>query len=498
MQRRTFLRNLALGSAAAAMPISAIGAKGKKPNFLFLFADDQTYLSIHALTNPDVITPNLDKLVKRGVTFTHSFNQGSWSGAVCVCSRAMLNSGLHLYNAQKKMDETPLWGETLRKAGYNTYMTGKWHNSDSMAFKSFAVGEAMGQGMYGSSANAYNRPVEGKKDWLAWDKNLGGHWSPKVWDIDPNAKDPKKCRTNTRTVKMHTSDLYSMNAVNYLKGRKGKTDDPFFMYVAFNAPHDPRQSPKEYVDMYPLDKIKLPPNFKPEHPFDQGERYTLRDEKLAPFPRTEYAVKANIREYYAIITHADAAIGRVLDALEASGEADNTYVIFSADHGLAVGRHGLMGKQNQYDHSVRMPLIIGGPGLEAGRKIDDLVYLPCIYPTTCDLAGVPVPEEVEFKSLAPRLRGGKEKPYDAIFGSYKSFQRMVRTERYKLIIYPKVQQVQLFDLKNDPNELKNLAADPKMAGIRKRLEKRLRELQKDVGDTFDLDAPQPAPKQKKA
>ena len=165
----------------------------------------------------------------------------------------------------------------------------------------------------------------------------------------------------------HTSELYADKAVNYLETKAGKDGKPFFMYVAFNAPHDPRQSPKEFLDMYPREQVKVPANFLPEHPFDQGDS-KIRDEELAPFPRTEEAVKLHRQEYYAIITHADYEIGRILDALEKSGQDKNTYIIFTSDHGLAVGMHGLMGKQNQYECSVRMPLIFTGPGIKAGAK----------------------------------------------------------------------------------------------------------------------------------
>ena len=485
-----------LGMAALSVPgISFAAAKKKRPNFLFLFTDDQTFRSINALNNPQVKTPNIDRLVKNGTAFTHAFNQGSWSGAVCVCSRAMLNSGLNLYHAQKDLEKAPLWGQTLGQAGYNTWVTGKWHNGPRTLAKSFKSGESIGKGMYGAK-DQYNRPRPGGVDWKPWDKSKGGHWKPEVADFDPTVKDPSKCMVNKHAVDQHTTDLYADNAIRFLKNNAAKSDDPFFMYVSFNAPHDPRQSPKKYVDMYPPDKIKLPVNYLPEHPFDQGERYTLRDEKLAPFPRTPEAVKVHRSEYYAIITHADAAIGRILDALAESGKADNTYIIFSADHGLAVGRHGLMGKQNQYDHSIRMPLIICGPGIDKGKKIDAMVYLNTLFPTTCDLAGVDIPKTVESKSLVPLLNGKKKNIYDAIFGSYKSFQRMVRTEDYKLIIYPKARQVQLFDMKNDPWEKNNLADDPKYATTIKQLRAKLKKLQKEVGDTLDLDKPPTSGKRK--
>ena len=147
------------------------------------------------------------------------------------------------------------------------------------------------------------------------------------------------------------------------------SENPFFMYVAFNAPHDPRQSPREYVDMYPLENISVPENFLPEYPFrdEIGCGADLRDERLAPFPRTAYAVKVHRQEYYAIISHMDAQIKRILEHLEETGQAGNTYIFFTADHGLSVGHHGLMGKQNMFDHSMRPPLIVAGPHVPGGR-----------------------------------------------------------------------------------------------------------------------------------
>jgi choline-sulfatase len=286
-------------------------------------------------------------------------------------------------------------------------------------------------------------------------------------------------------VQQHTSELYTDKAIGFLQGKVHDSSNPFFMYVAFNAPHDPRQSPKEYVDMYPQANIVIPDNYMPEHPFDQGD-HRLRDENLAAFPRTQEAVQLHRSEYYAIITHMDHEIGRILTALEHSGKADNTYIIFSSDHGLAVGHHGLMGKQNQYDHSVRMPLMIAGPGIEGGTKSDALVYLPSIFPTTCEIAGLPVPETVDFPSLKSIIDGEKEKVHDAIFGCYRHFQRMIRTDQYKMIMYPHIGMQQLFDLEKDPGEMVNLIDDSEYQTVKQDLFKRFLELQQEVGDTLQV------------
>ena len=461
----------------------------EKPNILFIFADDQAFDTINALGNDIVQTPNLDRLVADGMTFTHTFNQGSWSGAVCVVSRAMLNSGRYIYHAREDINRVPLWGEVFADAGYATFLTGKWHNEDHTAVKSFETGKSIGKGMFetldGPQGAGYRRPTPDNNSWSPSDKSLLGHWSPAVKDIEEGMFGPKM--GGEYTVEQHTSELYADQAITFMDAQTSKdVRQPFFMYVSFNAPHDPRQAPQEFVDMYPLDSLDIPANFFPEHPFDQGERNTLRDEILAPFPRTEEAVKTHIQEYYAIITHMDREIGRILDKLEETGEADNTYIIFTADHGLAVGQHGLLGKQNQYEHSIRVPFIVKGPDIEAGSSSDALIYLQSAFPTTCDFAGIPIPETVEFRSLLPIIEETSDTSYPAIFGSYKEYQRMVRTTSHKLILYPQVDEIQLFDMRQDPLEMNDLAENPAYADTIDILYGQLLELQEEVGDTLTL------------
>ena len=195
---------------------------------------------------------------------------------------------------------------------------------------------------------------------------------------------------------MHSSVRIADAAIHYLQHQAPKRGEPFFMYVAFNAPHDPRQAPREYLDLYPPSRLKIPPNFLPKHPF-AIDGYDLRDEILAPYPRTPEIIQAHLQEYYAIITHLDAQIGRVLEALDASGQADNTVVIFTSDQGLAVGQHGLLGKQNLYDHSLRMPFILAGPGIPRGRKNEALFHMQSLFATTCEMAGITVPASVVRK-----------------------------------------------------------------------------------------------------
>jgi choline-sulfatase len=475
-----------------------------KPNFLFILTDDQTYESIHALNNPEIQTPNMDKLVEQGVTFTHAFNQGSWSGAVCVASRSMLLTGQNVFKTARNeayldswarlknnsiKTEVPLWTEVFTNNGYETFITGKWHNSHYALLKGFDRAQAAGDGFFESRDEngkraGYNRGSV-DSEWKPWDTALKGHWTPQVNDIVYDETGQKKIGPDY-TVNQHTSELYTDKAIQYLRNDAKLDPKPFFMYVAFNAPHDPRQSPKEFVDMYPPQKIQIPINYMSEHPFDQGD-HKVRDEMLAPFPRTKEAVQLHRSEYYAIISHADREIGRILKALEASGKEENTYVILTSDHGLAIGQHGLMGKQNQYDHSVRMPLIIMGPGLKSGKKIDEMVYMQSLFATTCDLAGIPIPETVDFGSLQNLLTSKKAKGEAYIFGAYKALQRMIRSERYKLIAYPHIKKLQLFDIEKDPFESTDLSNKKEFYRIKKKLFKALVQKQKELEDFMVLE-----------
>ena len=474
MKRREFLQTIGCGAVAWAFPgitRFAEAAPNSRPNILFIFADDQTYEALHALGCDELQTPHLDRLVQNGTTFTHAYNQGAWHGAVCVASRTMLNTGRFLWHAKqlepKLKEETQagrFWSQYMKRTGYDTYMSGKWHVKGIKPENIFDYVRDVRPGMPNQNPLGYNRPIEGQPDpWSPWDTKFDGFW-----------KGGK-----------HWSEVLGDHAVDFL-GQAATRENPFFMYLAFNAPHDPRQSPKEYVDKYPLENVKVPENYLSEYPYKDaiGCGKTLRDEKLAPFPRTHYAVKKNRQEYYAIITHMDNQVGWILDALEKSGKAKDTYIFFTADHGLAVGHHGLIGKQNMYDHSVRVPLLAVGPDIPKNHKINAPVYLQDIMPTTLELAQAPKPKQVQFKSLLPLIAGKRKENYDAIYGGYINLQRMITDDEFKLIYYPKINKTLLFDLKNDPLEMKNLADDPKYAVKVKTLKQKLKQLQKECGDTL--------------
>ena len=443
-----------------------------KPNILFLFSDDQALTALHAAGNKDIHTPNLDRLAKRGILFTNAHNQGAWSGAVCVASRCMLNTGQFLWNAHKTEEsikngqDYQLWPELMKKAGYKTYFSGKWHTIKNPP-DIFDVAKHLRPGMPTDSPEGYNRPVQGVDDpWKPWKEEYGGHW-----------KGGK-----------HWTEVLGDDTLDFLDDAE-QQDKPFFMYLAFSAPHDPRQSPKKYVDMHPLDKISMPENFLPEYPYNEQieSGRNLRDERLAPFPRTEYAVKVHRQEYYAIVTHLDAQVGRILDKLEQSGLDKNTYIFFTSDHGLAVGEHGLMGKQNLFEDSIKPPLIVCGPGVPKGKKTNQLAYLQDVMPTSLELAEQPIPDSVQFKSLLPAIRScGKDTRYDTIVGGYTNSQRMIKDTRYKLLMFPNVPKVLLFDFKKDPHEMNDLADQPKYRETMKQLFAEFQRQQKIAGDHLDL------------
>jgi arylsulfatase A-like enzyme len=462
MNRREFFRR----SAGAVLSVSgAPGAAQRRPNFLLLFADDQRFDTIGALGNAEIRTPNLDRLVRRGTSFTHAQIMGGTVAAVCAPSRAMLWTGQSLFHVTDSIVQPEnagartrrpfvLLGEYLRVNGYSTFGTGKWHNGEKLYARCFTGGENI---FFGGMCDHLKVPVA---------------------PFDPSGMYPMDQRS---TGGEFSSELFAGSAVRFLEKHRGS--DPFFAYVGFTAPHDPRMAPKSYADLYPPARMRVPPNFLPRHPFDNGE-LKIRDEQLAPWPRTPEVVRENLAAYYAMITHLDAQIGRVLDALERGPHAANTIVIFAADNGLAVGQHGLMGKQNLYDHSVRVPLILAGCGIPRSHRTDALCYLHDLFPTICDLAGLPRPPAVESASLLPLIKQRATQVRDSVFGGYRDVQRSVRTAEWKLIVYNvgSRRTLQLFDLREDPWEIRNLAGDPKYRTTLRDLGARLRQWMHETDD----------------
>jgi arylsulfatase A-like enzyme len=443
-----------LTAAAALVSALAYGSEPppavkRPPSVLVILSDDQRADTIHALGNEAIRTPALDALVARGTVFTRASCMGSTVPAVCVPSRAMLLSGRSLFHVDLKLDGCDTWPEAFARAGYRTFVTGKWHNGAASLRRCFAEGDAV---FLGGMHDQWTVPTVSFRD----------HGPP----VDNERR------------RIHSSELFGAAAEGFVS-RLG--EEPFFAWLAFTAPHDPRQAPDEFRRRWDGREPPPPANFLPEHPFDNGE-LRVRDEMLLGWPRTRGDVSGSLADYHACVEAMDARIGRVVAALEAKGRLDDTLILFTSDQGLAIGSHGLLGKQNLYEHSTRAPAILAGSGVPAGQRIDALAYLFDLTATVGDLAGVPPPDRSEGKSLVPVMRGEKAMIRESLLLAYKDVQRAFVTPDWKIIDYPQVGRFQLFDVARDADEIDDRSNDPAQAERLAELKAGLAAAQKAVAD----------------
>ena len=413
---------------------TSVSAK-ERPNILFILVDDQSPFDLKVY-NPKSIqeTPTIDRLASEGMVFDGAYHMGSFSGAVCTPSRYMIMTGRTVWHLPNALGgkycpddiRENVMAEVFNRAGYATMRTCKKGNSYAAANRKFqVVRDATKRGGTAESGSA--------------------------WHGD--------------------------QVINYLsEGESTKAEDPFLIYFGFSHPHDTRDGTPELLAKYGAtnhrDKKTLPPanpkqpslpeNYLEAHPFHHGHP-DLRDENYVSGVwkrRDERTIRNELGREFACNENIDIQIDRVLKKLEAMGELDNTYIIYTADHGMAIGRHGLQGKQNLYEHTWRVPFIVKGPGIEAGTRVQANSYLLDVLPTLCDLTGVAIPSSVEGKSLKPVLTGEKDIVRDTLFGVYcggtKPGIRSVRKGDWKLIKYDvmdgKVRETQLFNLAENPHE----------------------------------------------
>ena len=409
----------------------------KRPNFLFVLVDDQSAFDLQTYDPNSILeTPNISKLANEGIVFDQARHMGSMNGAVCTPSRHMIMTGRTLWHLppsaefQKQTDPHELDEQTIgavfNRAGYKTMRTCKKGNSYPGANKQFSV--------------VHDATKRG-----------GTEESGSAW--------------------------HATQVLNYLGDREQtKEKDPFFIYFGFSHPHDTRNGTPELLEKYGAtnhkDKNSLPAlndkqpslqdNYLPAHPFFHGHP-ELRDEERVSGVwknRDENTIRNELGREYACSENIDNQLGKVLKKLEDLGELDNTYIIYTSDHGMAIGRHGLQGKQNLYEHTWRVPFIIKGPGLEAGKRVNGNIYLLDVLPTLCDLAGIDAPKTVEGKSFVPVLKGEEDVVRDVMYGVYaggtKPGMRSVKKGDWKLIKYDvmdgAVRETQLFNLAENPNE----------------------------------------------
>ncbi|CDF78749.1 choline-sulfatase [Formosa agariphila KMM 3901] len=409
----------------------------KRPNFLFVLVDDQSPLDLQVYNAKSILeTPNISKLAEEGVVFEDARHMGSMNGAVCTPSRHMIMSGRTVWHLppsaefQKQIDPHEIDEQTIgavfNRAGYKTMRTCKEGNSYPGANRQFTV----------------------VRDAT---KRGGTEESGSAW--------------------------HSKQVLEYLHDREtGKEQDPFFIYFGFSHPHDTRNGTPELLEKYGAinhkDKNSLPPlnekqpqlpeNYLEAHPFFHGHP-ELRDEERVSGVwknRDENTIRNELGREFACSENIDIQLGKVLKQLEKTGELDNTYIIYTSDHGMAIGRHGLQGKQNLYEHTWRVPFIVKGPGLNTGKRVTGNMYLLDVLPTLCDLAGIEIPKTVEGKSLVPLLKGEQDVVRDVMYGVYaggtKPGIRAVKKGDWKLIKYDTmdgtIHETQLFNLAENPFE----------------------------------------------
>lgn len=428
-------------------------AEPTKPNILHIHADDHRPDGLRSLGNPLLQTPNLDSLTERGMTFTRCYTMGSMVGAVCLPSRAMMLTGHSWLRipgdkgaAANAADPATFLPRVIAAAGYQTRHMGKSGNGFQEGLKAF----------------------------------------------ETNIIDDARGET-PQTDRAHACQRLADSTIEFLKSRKaGRESKPFYLYLAPPVPHDPRSAEPQFQKLYDPAKIPLSPAFMPLHPFDNGEM-TVRDEALALWPRTPEDTKQQLADYYACVTGLDYHIGRIFAELKASGQWENTIIIFSADNGLSLGEHGLFGKQNLYEFGgMHVPLVIAGPGISKGRS-EAFVYLMDLFPTFAEFAGAKIPDGVEGQSIVPLLTGKETKFRDVLYTGYRNCQRSIRDDQWKLIRYPLVDRTQLFDLATDPHELTNLADQPEQAAKVAEMTALLKKEMDRYGDTCPLTVADPKP-----
>ncbi len=442
------------------------------PNILLILSDDQSFNTLRILGNKEIHTPNLDRLAKEGMLFSQAHVMGGHQGAICIPSRVMLLTGRYVNRLPADGSVIPdsliSLPEVLRANGYTTYHTGKWHSDKAAHHRFFSDGGDIFFGGMHFEAD-------------------GGQAHPTVFKFDSTGLYPFSLKRNSDTF---STQLYAENAIRFLSSAKAKKQ-PFFCYVAFTSPHDPRTPPPAYQTKYQPAAISVPPNFLPAHPFDNGD-LNVRDEKLLPRPLTTAAVQKEIALYYGMVSEMDYQVGRILAALEKNHLKENTLIVFAGDNGLAVGQHGLLGKQNLYEHSIRVPMIVAGRGVPKGTTYKGFNYLSDIAPTIFNYLGIPIPATVEGKSLFPVFSQPDLVVRKNIYNVYGNWLRSVKSANgYKLILYnvDGILHSQLFDLRKDKWEQFNLADDPAFSKIKESLKLLLIKEMKETQDNLDITKP---------
>lgn len=460
------LLGLAVCCAGGAMAAPA------KPNVLLVCVDDLKPL-LGCYGDSMVKSPNIDRLATRGVTFERAYcNQ-----AVCAPSRNALMTGLRsqtlgIYdlgtNFRNSVPDAITVAQHFRASGYRTEAMGKimhvGHGNHEDAASWTVPHWRPGGGGYVLPEN-----VENVKRTAAKAKADGVPESKR-------ASLPKGASTECADVAddAYADGMIATEAIRRLRAAKDRPGEPFFIGVGFIKPHLPFCAPKKYWDLYkasafPLPSMKTPPRGAPEFaPTTWGELRSYSD--IPPTGALDDAQTRHlIHGYHAAVSYMDAQLGRVLDALDEMGLAKNTIIVLWGDHGWHLGDHGMWCKHTNYEQAARIPIIVAGPGMKAGAKTVALIETVDLYPTLCEIAGLPAPSGLEGKSFAATLKDPTAPTKEAVMHVYPRggglIGRAIRTARHRLVEWKvpgtaaDAAVFELYDYQADPLETKNLAAE---------------------------------------
>lgn len=451
-----------------------------QPNIIFIITDQQRYDTIQALGYPYMETPHLDRLVQEGTTFSNAFI----TAPSCAPSRASLFTGLYPHsNGVYKNDDawSKSWVELLASEGYHCVNVGKMHTSP-----------------YTTPAGFHERYVVENKDrqhpnlpffFDEWDKAL------RARNMNKPGRETYREREDYRDSlgvfdwelpeDLHP-DVFVGNMAKWWIKDRPKVKKPVFLQIGFPGPHPPFDSLTRYTERY-LDKTLPLPNVTQEEIDSQPAALkALRKQHMEvdhdAVVHLEHATREQQHRqratYYANVTMIDEQVGEIMEALEQAGYLENSIIIFTSDHGESLGDHGHSQKWNMYDAVTKVPMIVWGPGqVKQNRKENGLVQLMDIGATVLELAGVDVPQEMEARSLVPALQGEAMEERRYVFAEHSrdpildgtEFMTMIRDHEWKLVHFSDDSNGQLFDLRQDPEELKNLWDDPSCAGKKQEL-----------------------------
>ncbi|MFM1561979.1 MAG: sulfatase [Roseibacillus sp.] len=456
---------------AAFHPVSSSAAPGSRPNVLFIAVDDMNdWIGCHG-TTPVAITPNIDRLAKRGVNFTNAHT----AGVFCAPSRAAIFSGQFAsttgcYDSALYFVEhpqiRPLQG-SFKEAGYRTMGTGKlFHHPagavDLRGWDEFHV-RTQRQRETGYPMDSWSDevPFPNPKPYGTYQRTPGAPKSNgSFMEFGPTPNERENELADSMRAQWAVAQL------------KKKWDTPFFLAVGLYAPHFPNYCPQKYFDLYKRDEIKLPPykaddlDDLPENIRRQKTNRSRIHQRLVKLG----AVQEALHGYLACMSYADAQIGRVLDALEASPYSDNTIVVLWSDHGYHHGEKGDWGKHTLWERTSNVPFIWAGPGVARGATTDVTVSLIDMYPTLIELCNLPkTPHKLEGTSIASTLSApAKAVDRDVYLPHMFPNSYAIMNRKWRYIRYQDGSE-ELYDVQKDPNEWRNLAKEPGHEKIKKQL-----------------------------